>query len=263
MKAIAAALPAIGIAALAALGLALTQPASGQAPAPPDRTPEPPAGAINALSPAERTAVEAVVRRYILDHPEIIPEAVARLQSREVTRLIDSRRKEIETPFASAWAGAEKPDVTLVEFYDYACPYCQQAKADVDRLLREDKGLRVVYREYPVLSEASREAAVAGLSAAAQGRHQAYYSRMYGSPGRLTHEKVVAVVRASGLDEMRTARDLAAQANKAEISRNLEIGQALGLSGTPSYVIGNRVLVGAVGYGELKKAVAEAREARG
>lgn len=263
MKMTTVALPAIGAAALIALGLALNDPANGQAvPATTQKTPEPPAGAINALSPSQRTAVEAVVRRYILDHPEIIPEAIARLQQREVTRLIDSRRSDIETPFASAWAGAKDGDVTLVEFYDYACPYCQQAKADVEKLLASDKRLRVVYREYPVIAEASREAAIASLSAASQGRHAQFYDRMYGVPGRVNHEKVVAVVRAAGLNEMRTARDLASQANSAEITRNIELGQALGLSGTPAYVVGDRVLVGAVGYEALKQAVAEAREKR-
>lgn len=268
MKATLIALPGLGAVSLIALGFALIGSANGQSAAPdlPTAsrvTPVPAPGAMNALSSEERTAVEAVVRQYILDHPEIVPEAVARLQQREVTRLIDSRRSEIETPYASAWSGAKDGDVTLVEFYDYACPYCQQAKADVDRLLREDRKLKVVYRDYPVIAPASREAALASLSAAQQGRHAAFYEAMYGTPGRLSHEKVVATVRSARLSEGRTARDLSAETGAQEITRNLELGQALGLSGTPSYVIGNKVLVGAVGYDVLKQAVAEARAARG
>jgi len=264
MKPMAAALPALGAAALVALGVAL--PGPGRADPPQGQamtTPVPPPGAMKALSPAERVAVEAVVRRYILDHPEIIPEAITALQTGSVRKYIAANRSEIETPFGSAWAGAKNGDVTLVEFYDYACPYCQQAKADVERLVRDDPRVKVVYRDYPVIAEASREAALASLSAAAQGRHGAFYDRMYGTSGRLSHEKVVATVRAAGLDELKTARDLQAKANAAEIEKNIEMGRALGMNGTPSYVIGDKVLVGAVGFDALKAAVAEARDRRG
>ena len=211
------------------------------------------------MEPAERAAIEAVVREYILANPEIIPQAITALQSREVGKLLDSNRAEIETPFASAWAGAKDGDVTLVEFYDFGCPYCRAAKADVARLIAEDKRLKVVYRDLPVLSEASREAAIASLSAAQQGRHAAFYNAMFDGSGRVSHEKVVATVRRAGLSEIRTARDLAAKANTAEIEKNLELGRALGISGTPSYVVGDRILTGAVGYEALKEAVSAAR----
>lgn len=209
----------------------------------------------------DKAAIERIVREYILANPEIIPQAIANLQNREVEKLLAARRADIETPFASAWAGAsgQTADVTLVEFYDFACPYCRAAKADVERLVREDRRLRVVYRDFPVISEPSREAATASLSAAAQGHHAAFYRAMFDLDGRVNHEKVVAAVRRAGLDEIRTARDLAALANKAEIAKNIDLGRALGLTGTPAYVVGNRILSGAVGYDQLKAAVAEAR----
>lgn len=237
--------------AVAAAGL-LYAASSGSTPAP--------AGS-DQFSKPQREAIDAMVRQYILDHPEIIPEAINRLQEREVTKLLDSNRAEIEAPFASAWAGNPNGDVVLVEFFDYACPYCRASKADVDRLLAEDKNLKVVYRDFPVLGPASDEAALASLSAARQGRYKAFHNAMFAA-GRPSHEKVISAVRQARLDEVQTARDLNSAALKTEIGKNLDLGRALGLTGTPAYVIGNRILSGAVGYEEIKKAIAEARARR-
>ena len=217
------------------------------------------AGAAPAAAPGDKAAIERIVRDYILSHPEIIPEAMTRLQSREVTKLLDSNRKEIETPFAGAVAGNPEGDVSVVAVLVYACPYCRQGHADVGKLIAADPRVRVVYRDFPVLSPASEEAAIASLSAAQQGRYTRFHNAMFETPGKVGHERTIAMVRAAGLDEGRTARDLAAPALKAEIKKNLELGRALGLTGTPSYVVGNEILSGAVGLDALKAAVAKAR----
>ncbi len=214
------------------------------------------------VTPKDRAAIEAIVRDYILSHPEIIPEAMTGMQGREVTKLITSNRVEIETPFAGASAGDPKGDATLVVFFDYACPYCKRASGDVQRLLADDKRLRVVFRDFPVLSDASTEAAMASLSAAQQGRYVAFHDKMFAGTAKLGHAATIATVRAAGLNEARTAKDLDAAALRAEIKKNLDLGRALGLTGTPSYVVGNRILSGAVGYDALKAAVAEARAKR-
>ena len=130
---------------------------------------------------------------------------------------------------------------------------------DVERLLREDKKLRVVYRDLPVLGDASHEAAMASLSAAEQGKYNRFYSWMFRDKARVSTQKTILGVRASGLNEVKTAADMKSARLKAEIDKNLKLGNALGLTGTPSYVIGDRILSGAVGYNELRKAVAEAR----
>jgi protein-disulfide isomerase len=218
------------------------------------------AAGTGAAPASDKAAIEKIVRDYILAHPEIIPEAMNRLQTREVTRLLDSNRKEIETPFAGAVAGNPKGDVSVVVFFDYACPYCKQGHADIQKLVASDPGLRVVYRDFPVLSPASEEAAMASLSAAQQGQYQRFHNAMFESPGKVSHERTVAMVRTAGLNEMKTAKDLDAPALKAEIKKNLELGRALGLTGTPSYVVGNQILSGAVGIEKLKEAVAEARK---
>lgn len=209
-----------------------------------------------------RTMIEQVVREYILSHPEIIPEAMSRLQNREVKSLLDANRQAIEKPFGGAIAGNPDGDVAVVVFFDYACPYCRQAHADALKLIKADPNVKIVYRDFPVLSDASDEAAMASLSAATQGRYTAFHNAMFETPGQVSHERTIALIRQAGLNEMKTAKDLASPELKAEIRRNLELGRALGLTGTPSYVIGNRILSGAVGTDALAAAVAEARKAK-
>jgi protein-disulfide isomerase len=214
------------------------------------------------VAAGDRAAIEKIVHDYIMAHPEIIPEAMAQMQNREVEKLLASNRKEIQAPFAGAMAGNPKGDVTLVVFFDFACPYCRQGHADVAKLIASDPNVRVVFRDFPVLSPASDEAAMAALSAAQQGRYQKFHDAMFDTPGKVTHERTVAIVRSAGLDEMKTAKDLNSPALKAEIKKNLDLGRALGLTGTPSYIVGNQILAGAVGFDQLKDAVAAARAAK-
>ncbi|MCG2839680.1 DsbA family protein [Sandaracinobacter sp. RS1-74] len=213
--------------------------------------------------PGSRAEIEAIVRETILANPELIPEAINRLQEREVEKLLASNREAIETPFAGAWAGAKDGDVVLVEFFDFNCPYCRKSAEDVDRLLKEDPKLKVVFRDMPVLGPDSEHFAMASLSAAQQGRYRKFYSTVFAGQGALNQERLIRSVRQAGLDEGKVANDLQSKALQAEIEKNMGLGRALGLTGTPSYVVGNRILSGAVGYDELKLAVEQAREKQG
>jgi protein-disulfide isomerase len=210
--------------------------------------------------PTGGKAMEAMVREAILANPQVIPDAINRLQQMEVEKLLASNREAIETPFAGAWAGARDGDVVLVEFFDFNCPYCRQANADVDRLLKEDPRLKIVFRDLPVLGPESERFARASLSAAEQGRYSRFRNTVFDGQGALTQERLIRNVRAAGLDEGRVAQDLNSKAIVAEIEKNLGVGRALGLTGTPSYVVGNQILSGAVGYEALKEAVAAARK---
>ena len=209
----------------------------------------------------DRAATERIVHDYILAHPEIIPEAMTAMQTRDVARLLKDNRVEVETPFPGAVAGNPHGDVTLVEFFDYACPYCRAAHSDIKRLVSADPQLRVVYRDFPVLTDASGEAALAALSAATQGKYAAFHDRLFETAGKVDRERTVAIARAAGLDERRTAADLASPRLKAEIRHNLDLGRALGLTGTPTFIVGDRILSGAVGYDKLAAAIAAARRA--
>jgi protein-disulfide isomerase len=146
---------------------------------------------------SDKAAVEKIVREYILSHPEILPEAMANLQARELKQLVEDNRKAIETPFGAAWEGAADGDVTLVQFFDYACGYCRASRPDVARLIAEDKKLRVVYREVPILGPESEAAARASLAVAQHGNYSAYHAAVYDA-GRPDASSIAAAVAKAG-----------------------------------------------------------------
>ena len=126
-----------------------------------------------------RERTEAIVRDYLLANPEVLVEAGDRLQQRRLASAVDQHRAALETPYAGAFKGNPNGDVVLVEFFDYACGYCRAANVHLDRLIKEDPGLKVVFREMPVLGEASVQAAHASLAAARAGRFPAFYDALY------------------------------------------------------------------------------------
>jgi len=212
------------------------------------------AGAVAAL---DRPDDE--VRDYLLAHPEVIPEAMQKLQEREAGRSVSANRAAITTPFGSAFAGNPKGDVTLVEYYDYNCGYCRASLPAIRQLIAEDPKLRVVFRELPILAESSRSAARISLVAAAQGKFNAFHDALYAG-GRVSDASIAAAAKTAGVDVSRLAA-LAPRID-AEIARNLETAARLGVTGTPSWVVGDRVLSGALPVEELKRAIAAARAER-
>lgn len=211
-------------------------------------------GAASPVNTADKAAIEKIVRDYILEHPEVLTQAMENLERRGVKTAIEANRKAIETPFAGAWQGAADGDVTLVQFFDYACTYCRASLPDIERLLREDKKLKVVYREVPILGQPSLDAAQASLTVAQNGNYAAFHKAVYAG-GKVTPASLDAARKAAGV--AKGGEDSAKV--RAEISANLGLLQQLKLTGTPSWVVGERALNGAVGYEALKEAIAEAR----
>ena len=213
------------------------------------------------VNTADKAAIEQIVREYILSHPEILPEAMSNLEARESKKVVDANRAEIEKPFAGAWEGAADGDVTLVEFFDYACSYCRASRPDVERLLAEDKKLKVVYRELPILGPQSLDAALASLAVAQQGNYGEFHRALY-KAGRLTPQIISDAMEKAHADIGRAKEAEKSAAVKQEIAANLSLQQALQLTGTPSWVVGDTVLNGAVGYDQLKAAIEAARAGR-
>ena len=210
-------------------------------------------------SPAERARIEAVVRDYVLTHPEILPEAMKNLERRENAKALGSVRAEVEKPFPGAVLGNPAGKVTLVVFSDYACTYCRQSVADVEALVRANPDLRVVVRELPIIAPQSYEAARWALAAGEQGRYAAFHAAMFaaGRPDAATLEKVAVAV---GVDVARLKAALADPRFGAELERNLGYARQLGFNGTPSWVIGEQILAGAIGRDALQQAVDAARK---
>jgi protein-disulfide isomerase len=197
---------------------------------------------------------EQIVHDYILAHGEVLPEAMERLRARQTAQFLRANRARIETPYRGAWAGAANGDAVLVEYFDYACVYCRASNPHIARLLAEDPRLKVVWREYPVLGPDSEQAAISSLAAADAGRFRAYHDALFAT-ARPTPSAVAAARAAIGL----AAAPALSDAYRREIQGNYEIVHQLGASGTPTFVIGDRVLEGAVGYDALKEAIRQAR----
>jgi protein-disulfide isomerase len=194
-----------------------------------------------------------IVRQGMLNDPQILMDAAEALRDRQYAPTLASSRGLLETPFGSSWKGAEKPEVVLVEFYDYACPYCKASNPHVDQLLRENPGLRVVYRELPILGPDSVVAARLSLAASKAGRFRQFHEALYAA-GRPAPETNAAAARVANIPPTPT-QDVAIE---AELKKNFSLAGQLGATGTPLFVVGDRVLNGAVGYEALKKAVEDA-----
>lgn len=200
---------------------------------------------------------DRLVREALQRQPEMLVEASDALRDRQFAPVLEANRAALETPFGSSWQGAAKPEVTLVEFYDYACGYCKASLPVIERLLKEDPGLRVVYREFPILGPQSEAASRLALAASKAGRFAKFHDTLYAA-GRPSPDTLRQAATAAAIPfEPPAGPDI-----DAELRKNYQLANTLGATGTPLFVVGDRVLNGAVGYEVLKQAIERARAAR-
>ena len=211
------------------------------------------AGALTLAGPS--LFGERLVREALLSNPEMIIEASDALRDKQYAQTLAPIRASLETPFHSSWKGAAKPDVTLTYFFDYSCGYCRQSNPDIERLIAEDKGLRVVYRELPILGPDSVAAARVSLAASKAGKFTAYHDALYAA-GRPGPDTIAIAARAAGVP----AQPGNDPAQEAELQANMGLASQLGATGTPLFVVGDRVINSAVGYDGLKEAIKAARK---
>lgn len=197
---------------------------------------------------------EDEVRAALVENPDILLEASAALRDSQTAPVIEANRELIETPFGTSVQGSGGAEVTMVEFFDYACGYCKQAKEDLDRLLEEQDSLRIVYRELPVLGPQSVVAARASLAASKVGKFAPFHDKLY-ELGQPTDENIDAALAHVGLD--RSALD--DESFNAELEKNYELANSLGATGTPLFVVGDRIIPEAAGYDAYVEAVEAAR----
>lgn len=218
------------------------------------------------LSDARKSEIEALVRDYILQNPQIILESVAIMQAREEAQksaaakqaLIDNRAA-LERDPADPVLGNPDGDVTIVEFFDYQCGYCKTMMKPLFDLVEEDGNIRLVLKEFPILGPASETAALASLAAERQGKYEAFHTALLGLRGRLSTEAIWQVALETGLDIDALKSDMADPALQQQIRKSYELAQALEIQGTPAFAIGNQVIPGAVSKEQLAELVAEVR----
>jgi protein-disulfide isomerase len=199
-----------------------------------------------------------VVHSYVLDHPEILPQAMENLRKNEDAKQLAGVRGDVEKPFPGAILGNPNGKVVVVEFADYACGYCKRSVADLNALIAENPDIKVVVRELPILSPQSADAAKMAMAAAEQGKYPAFHNAMY-EIGKPDAQTIEVAAKAAGMDLDRARRTIADPRLEAEIDRNMGFARQLGFQGTPSWVIGERLLSGAVGKDALAAAIADAK----
>jgi protein-disulfide isomerase len=200
---------------------------------------------------------ERVVRDALVEHPDILVEASESLRDKQYAPVLAANRQAIEAPFHSSWRGAAKPDVVLAYYFDYACGFCRQSNPDIDRLLKENKDLRVVYRELPILGPNSVAAARASLAASEAGKFNLFHDTL-NAAGQPSDESIAKAANAANV----APADAQKPEIEAELRRNFDVAGKLGATGTPLFIVGDRVINSAAGYDVLKKAIDAARDAK-
>ena len=227
-----------------------------------------PAASRAEFTAEQKAEIVAIVRDAMKRDPSILREAVATLQADEAARertgareALIAARDKLVTP-ADPVAGNPHGDVTIVEFFDVRCPYCRKLEPDMAKLLAADKGVRLVYKDLPILGPASTLGSKALLAAQRQNAYEKFRDAVMKLPD-ITMTSLEGAAKKLGLDWARLAKDMDDPAVKAQLDANLEIAHTLNIQGTPALIVGEQVVPGAVDADELKKLVAEARKAKG
>ncbi len=199
---------------------------------------------------------DARTKTYLLDNPEILPEMAEAYQSNEARARLADVSDEVMSAFPGAVMGNPNGSKVLVEFSDYNCGFCQKSHADVVKLIADDPELKIVMRELPIF-DGSEPAARMALAAAKQGKYSQFHEKMF-AMGPANAESARAAAKAAGLDMAQAEADAASPEVDLELVRTRSLAQQLGFGGTPSWVTKNNAFEGAVGFEELKKAIASA-----
>ena len=206
--------------------------------------------------------IKQLALEAILENPDIIMQAVAILQQREQERAASGAntvRLQLESDPNAPNLGNPEGDVTVVEFFDYNCPYCRSAGQTLQALLAADVNVRVIYREWPILGEDSVIAACAALAAREQGKYEAFHWALMNGEGRVTEAVIFKVARELGMDVAKLEADMVSPDVEAHIALSNALAQQLGFTGTPAFIVGDKTAPGMLSFDEITRLVADAR----
>jgi protein-disulfide isomerase len=227
--------------------------------------------APDAFSPAQSREIETIVKNYLVQHPEVLQEAMETLDRRQKEAEADKARTVIKENNATIFnsthqvvLGNPQGKVTMVEFFDYNCAFCKRAMADMLDLLRTNSDLKFVLKEFPVLGPGSIEAAHVAVAARMQDpsgkKYMEFHQKLLGSRGPADKMRALAIAKDVGFDVSRIEKDMNSDEVKTTIEESMKLADALGVSGTPTYVVGDEVVVGAVGLDELRAKIKNERK---
>ena len=230
----------------------------------------PPSASAQAFSDGQRGEIENIIKNYLLSHPEVLEDAMAELNKRQAAAESEKHEASVTENSNAIFnsprgvlLGNKDGDVTFVEFFDYNCGYCKRAMTDMLDLMKSDSKLKVVLKEFPVLGEGSVEAAQVAVAVRMQDsggrKYLDFHQKLLGGRGPADKARALAAAKDAGLDVGRIEKDLASPEVKATIEENFKLAEAMGMNGTPSYVIGKQIVVCAIGLEGLKEKIGLAR----
>lgn len=226
-----------------------------------------PGGAVPALAAEapDRAATEQIIHDYLIQHPEVIEEAITQLQAKQqaeqaaqASKAVVQNADKIYRAPQNVVLGNPNGDVTLVEFFDYNCGYCKHNLPELMRLVKEDGKLKLVLKDFPILSAGSVEAAIVarGVEHQLSGQKMLdFHAELLGTHGPVGQDRALQVAREAGVDMKKLQADMSAPSVKAELGQTRELGDTIGISGTPTFVIGDEMVVGATDYDGLKSRI--------
>jgi protein-disulfide isomerase len=223
------------------------------------------------FSADQRQEIGTIIKEYLLAHPDVMQDVMAELEKRQQAAETEKHRAAVienkATLFSSPHQvvlGNPQGNVTMVEFFDYNCGFCKRAMSDMFDLIKTDSNLKFVLKEFPVLGEGSVEAAHVAVAARMQDatgkKYIEFHQKLLGGRGGADKSRALAVAKEVGFDMARIEKDMNSDEVKKTIDENLKLADALGVNGTPSYVVGDEVVIGAVGIDSLREKISAERK---
>ena len=229
-----------------------------------------PAAAAGQFSPDQTTEIQGIIKDYLIKNPEVLRDAITALDAKEKASEAENRTKALSRLSGDLASGPDafsvgNPDgkITLVEFFDYNCGYCRRSIPDVVRLMKDNPDLKVVLRDFPILSPSSVDAAIIAGAAHRQlsgDKFWDFHKALLGNHGLVGKEQAIAAAKALGVDMSQLEKDAADPKVRSAIQHTDSMAKDLNLNGTPTFIIGGDVEVGAVGYDQLQADIANIRK---
>jgi len=225
--------------------------------------------ASQAMAPEQKAVFEALIREYILDHPDVVVESIQRWQERQKAEseeraraALAEHRDLLENSPAAPVAGNVEGDVTIVEFFDYRCGYCKRVFPAIQKLIETDGNIRYVFKEFPILGPESKVASQAAQAVwfSDPDRYLDFHAALMGTRGALNEDRVLDIADKVGLDRDTVKKGMDDPRVAETLASNLGLGRALGINGTPAFVIGGQLVPGAIDLNAMKELVAEVRK---
>ncbi|MEM7172077.1 MAG: DsbA family protein [Pseudomonadota bacterium] len=218
------------------------------------------------FDPGQVQSIEEIIHDYLMENPEVLVEALQRYQDNQRVAQAEQQQAaiaafqaELDGGIGAPLIGNPQGDVTLIEFFDYRCPYCKVVAPRVQEAVDQDPNLKVYMIEFPILSPQSRDGARAALAADKQGKYEDFHFALMDRPGNMSQDHIMAIAQEVGLDTDQLAEDMESEEIAQAIDYNHQVAQRLGIGGTPALIVGDQLAPGAIELGELQRMIEAAR----